>query len=535
MLLCLTRTVPVRADGLPLTTPPTEAQGYPVVSPDDKGGAFVSYRTATLRIGSVHVGSTGIADGRGAFGPNTLSMDFEGTEPLRVLAVRDSGVMFLADRASIGRPIAMRYRANGLVTPGFPAFLPAMPFRHPVAVPGRAGRTVLFAMDSDTTSYWTLRTAILLSDGSVDSLSELRSNFQFFAVDRPAACRDSSGGMIAAMSYYDAIGTGSKDIGIFRIAANGSHPWGEALRPMVIATRDQTNVKLAPDGLGGALMVWEDPRSNVVGRSSDIFALHFDKNAVRIPGWNFYGSAICDAQGAQTEPSIAPDGTGGAWIVWWDRRNSLDGDLRFTHVLGNGSFAPGFALGGTVLCDAVGVQREASVVGDGGGGCFIVWRDERSGDADIYAQHITASGTIAAGWTANGRAVAIAPGTQDQPTLAPVLTGRVIVAWRDARTAPARIYTTALVDASVVDAPPASLTSLRLATIGPHALRVSLGSGEATLELLDVAGRIQQRHTLVGPAAGLELPLASELRPGLYFARLRQGAAQVSTRVTVLR
>jgi hypothetical protein len=35
MLLCLTRTVPVRADGLPLTTPPTEAQGYPVVSPDD--------------------------------------------------------------------------------------------------------------------------------------------------------------------------------------------------------------------------------------------------------------------------------------------------------------------------------------------------------------------------------------------------------------------------------------------------------------------------------------------------------------------
>ena len=170
-----------------------------------------------------------------------------------------------------------------------------------------------------------------------------------------------------------------------------------------------------------------------------------------------------------------------------------------------------------------------------GGGCFIVWRDERSGDADLYAQHITASGAIAAGWTANGRAVVIAPGTQDQPTLAPVLTGRVIVAWRDARTAPARIYTTSLVDASVVDAPPASPSSLRLATVGTHALRVSLGSGEAALELLDVAGRLQQRHVLTGPAEGLELPLASDLRPGLYFARLRQGAAQVSTRITVLR
>jgi hypothetical protein len=133
-------------------------------------------------------------------------------------------------------------------------------------VPGRAGRTVLFAMDSDTTSYWTLRTAILLSDGSVDSLSELRSNFQFFAVESPRGLprfeqRHDRGDVLLRCHRHGQQGCRHLPL----LAANGSHPWGEALRPMVIATRDQTNVKLAPDGLGGALMVWEDPRCECRG------------------------------------------------------------------------------------------------------------------------------------------------------------------------------------------------------------------------------------------------------------------------------
>jgi hypothetical protein len=535
LLLCLSHPTGVRAQGQPVTAPPSEAQGNPVVTSDDRGGAFVSYKTASLKLGAVHVNTAGIPDGRGDLGPFVPPIDLEAGLPPRVLALRDTALRFAADRASLGRPLLAQYRSNGQLMAGYPASLTTMPFRHPAMVPGRRGGTVLLAKDSDTTSFWTLRSAVLRADGQVDTLTEIRSSQQFFNNDLIAACRDSSGGMLAAMSFYDGVATGSKEIGVIRVAADGSHPWGQNLRIIVIATRDQTDVQVAPDGVGGMLMAWTDPRSNVVGRSTDIFAHHVNKDGFRVIGWSYYGSPLCDAPGAQSEPRMAPDGTGGAWVVWYDQRASVDGDLRITHVLSDGRFAPGFAVGGTVLCDAPGIQRETAIVGDGGGGCFVVWRDHRNGDADVYAQHLTAAGTVAAGWEANGRAVCVAPGTQDQPAIGSVLTGRAIVAWRDARTAPARIYTATLTDATVVDAPPSAIAALRIQPLGTRAVRVTLPSGEATLELLDVAGRVLERTPLQGPLEGAEHVLANGLRPGLYFARLRQGTAAATARVTVLR
>lgn len=535
LLLYLSRPSSVRAQGQPVTAPPSEAQGQPVVTSDDRGGAFVSYKTASLQVGSVHVNGTAIPDGRGSFASLGLDLDLEAGQPLRVLALRDTALRFASDRATVGRPLLTQVGPSGTLGAGYPLTLATMPFRRPAMVPGRRGGTVLLAKDSDTTSFWTLRSAIVRADGRVDTLSELRSNQQFFANDRIAACRDSSGGMLAAMSFYDGVGTGSKDIGVFRVAADGSHPWGQALRIIVVATRDQTDVQVVPDGVGGMLMAWTDPRSNAVGRSSDIFAHHINKDGFRVIGWSYYGSPLCDALGAQSEPRMAPDGTGGAWVVWYDQRASLDGDLRITHVLSDGRFAPGFALSGTVLCDAPGVQREAAIVGDGGGGCFVVWRDHRNGDADVYAQHLTAAGAVAAGWDANGRAVCIAPGTQDQPAIGAVLTGRVVVAWRDARVLPERIYAASLVDANVVDAPPLVANALRLEPLGTSAVRVTLPVGDGTFELLDVAGRILQRDDLRGPLTGAEHALADGLHPGLYFARLRLGSATTTARVTVLR
>ncbi len=535
LLLCLSRPSWVRAQGQPVTAPPSEAQGQPVVTSDDRGGAFVSYKTTSLRVGSVHVSGSAIPDGRGGFSPVGMDLDLEAGQPLRVLALRDTALRFVSDRATVGRPVLTQVGPAGTLYSGYPLTLSAMPFRRPAMVPGRRGGTVLLAKDSDTTSFWTLRSAIVRADGRVDTLSELRSNQQFFANDRIAACHDSSGGMLAAMSFYDGVGTGSKDIGVFRVAADGSHPWGQALRIIVVATRDQTDVQVVSDGVGGMLMAWTDPRSNTVGRSSDIFAHHINKDGFRVIGWSYYGSPLCDALGAQSEPRMATDGTGGAWVVWYDQRASLDGDLRITHVLSDGRLAPGFNSSGTVLCDAPGVQREAAIVGDGGGGCFVVWRDHRNGDADVYAQHVTAAGAVASGWEANGRAVCIAPGTQDQPAIGGVLTGRVIVAWRDARVLPERIYAAALVDASVVDAPPVAASMLRLEPVGMRAVRVTLPSGEATFELLDVTGRVLQRDALRGPLTSAEHALAGDLRPGLYFARLRLGTSTATARVTVLR
>ena len=75
--------------------------------------------------------------------------------------------------------------------------------------------------------------------------------------------------------------------------------------------------------------------------------------------------------------------------------------------------APGPALaawppGGVQLCQTC-QGRYPLVVPDGTGGGFVVWEDSRNGSSDIYAQHVTAAGEIAAGWPVDGVPLCTAP------------------------------------------------------------------------------------------------------------------------------
>lgn len=47
---------------------------------------------------------------------------------------------------------------------------------------------------------------------------------------------------------------------------------------------------------------------------------------------------------------------------------------------------------------------------DGVGGAFVVWEDRRSGDTDVYAQRVNPSGTML--WAKNGVAVCAADSSQ---------------------------------------------------------------------------------------------------------------------------
>ena len=539
MALLLGTAPAARADGVPVGPVPGEAQSRPVVGADGRGGATVSYKTAALQVGSVHVGAQGVPDGKLDLAPATPPFAIEANEPLRALVPSDSEIVWISDRAASGAPVATRLRADGTTATGFPVALP-MPLRHAVVVPGLGGRMLLIAKDSDAVSYWTLRAAIVGANGMLESSVQLSSTLQFFMADALDACTDGAGGLLAAMPFYDAAATGSKDLAIFRLASDGSRPWGDSARPVVVAANDQTDVHVAPDGQGGMIMVWTDPRA--VARSTDIFALRIDHDGQRVPGWPYYGSPVCDAMGPQSQPRVTRDGLGGVWVVWLDQRSEPAGDLRYTHLLGNAAFAPGFTSDGAVLCDAPGAQAEAALVGDGGGGFFAVWRDDRSGTSDLYVQHVSATGAVAAGWAANGRLLTNAPGVQDQPAIAAVSGAHAVVAWRDARAGTTRIYAAGIEDLSMTDAAPGPAHGLRLvaarANGGEPRVRVTLPhEGSATLELLDLAGRAVARTRLQGPLdeheAGVEG--ARSCAPGLYFARLRQAGAQAIARLTVVR
>ena len=51
------------------------------------------------------------------------------------------------------------------------------------------------------------------------------------------------------------------------------------------------------------------------------------------------------------------------------------------------------------LCTTSGTQYSPTIISDGAGGAIVTWYDYRSGNYDIYAQRILATGTVQ--WAAN--------------------------------------------------------------------------------------------------------------------------------------
>jgi len=178
---------------------------------------------------------------------------------------------------------------------------------------------------------------------------------------------------------------------------------------------------------------------------------------------------------------------------------------------------------------------------DGSGGVFAVWLDARDGEADLYAQHLNATGDPTAGWPAGGTAVCTDATPQQQPAIDLVSTGRAITAWNDARTGTSIVYAAAL-DATrgVLSVPLAPASHLTLAATtnparGGLELRLNAGdTGDVRVTLLDVSGRVRAERTVTGPARERAVRFDG-LEPGLYFARASRAGASTLTRIAVLR
>jgi hypothetical protein len=57
-------------------------------------------------------------------------------------------------------------------------------------------------------------------------------------------------------------------------------------------------------------------------------------------------------------------------------------------------------------------QQNPVIVADGSGGAILAWEDNRSGNYDIYAQHVLASGEPDAAWPVDGLPVCTAANWQ---------------------------------------------------------------------------------------------------------------------------
>jgi hypothetical protein len=373
----------------------------------------------------------------------------------------------------------------------------------------RGGGEDLYAqrIDANATALWTSNGVAVCAASGSQQLVRMVS--------------DGAGGAILA--WQDDRASGNSDVYAQRLNAAGSPLWVANGVAVCADPGDQQGAVIAVDGSGGAIIAWSDFRDMltpavyaqrlnasgvaqwsangasiapcpglarvsdaVPGLANDAIILVSRSaldaatgaatsllcaqkvNATGVAQWGASGVTVCDASSLCSREKLVTDGAGGAYVAWSDGRDGVF-DLYMQRL--NASGVPQWIADGVVVCDAPGWQYLDGLTRDVSGGPYLVWDDQRSGQADIYAQHFESSGI--AQWAANGVAVCSAVGGQYLATIAPWRTaapGRIFVSWTDDRTDSGRYaYLQRLDDAGSTQWTPDGLTSTRLAMVSAAA------------------------------------------------------------------
>jgi hypothetical protein len=178
---------------------------------------------------------------------------------------------------------------------------------------------------------------------------------------------DEAGGCIFAWPDARAGVVGSSDVYAQRIDTNGTAVWTANGVVVCNAAGTQNSMLGIPDGAGGAIELWMDQRSG----DFDLFAQRIDPSGTSL--WTANGVGIAIASGDQGEPALLPDGAGGAFVTWSDCRNcGTNGlDIYAQHL--NSAGVAQWTANGVVVTDATGQQTTPNLISDGSGGIIVAW------------------------------------------------------------------------------------------------------------------------------------------------------------------
>jgi hypothetical protein len=208
------------------------------------------------------------------------------------------------------------------------------------------------------------------------------------------------------------------------IASNGNLSWQNDGIGICTSTGWQQNPQILESDNSTAYIVWHDLRD----ANGDIYAQRIDTSGTIF--WAANGAAICNESHEQNNVAIASDGAGGAIMAWTDLRDD-QGNIYAQRVDAAGNVQ--WAANGIPVCSAGGIQDWSVIISDGNGGAIITWEDQRQSalNTDIYAQRINASGVPQ--WTANGVAIGAATDIQGGPQLIGDGSGGAFITWEDQR------------------------------------------------------------------------------------------------------
>ena len=281
------------------------------------------------------------------------------------------------------------------------------------------------------------------------------------------------------IAWTDQRAPGNWDVYAQAIDLSGNKLMPDGGTPVCTHPADQSDIEMLSDGLGGAIIVWNDRR-----RDPDLHDLYVqrinmdgqpiweldgvpvfpsealqstprlvsgDADSFYVVWWEVIGyeqwdimarrismegehlwqapTIVSPMQGLQGEPRAVSDGRGGLIVVWQIYKNFINDDFYAQRIDPAGNKI--WEANGVPICNAEGIQKNRAITSDGRGGVVAVWRDERDVFSDLYAQRIDADG--APRWKLNGIPLCAAGGYQDKPFLTRCGENDFFVAWLDFR------------------------------------------------------------------------------------------------------
>lgn len=238
----------------------------------------------------------------------------------------------------------------------------------------------------------------------------------------PCIAPDGKGGAIIVW-HDDRTGRFQYNIYAQRTNETGAIQWASS--GVVICARPYSyDQQVVVDDEGGAVIVWRDSYQS----ANLLYAQKIDADGAVL--WEENGVLLSTKAGFA--PQVITDDTGGAIITW--QGNIVGGE--FYDIIAQCISAEGNVLwtdDGVTVCSAEGRQIYTRIIADGAGGAIIVWEDTRSCPTcrDIYAQRVNADGIVQC--NTEGVAICSAADRQDSPRITSDHAGGAIITWQDSR------------------------------------------------------------------------------------------------------
>jgi hypothetical protein len=193
-----------------------------------------------------------------------------------------------------------------------------------------------------------------------------------------------------------------QDLYANRVNKTGEKDWFSGIEVTGEWPSDQSNPTIVADDSNGFIIFFEDYAGDIPPRylNRDIAAVRFRANGIdRIPAFADGFSYVVKQSRAQRYYDMV-EADDRFYFTWDDARGSTDDTAIYVQAVDKTlnryypTFGTSSSWGKPIAVRKDAQQEHATICKREGGGVIIAWSDNRSGDADIYAQVMFPNGTL---------------------------------------------------------------------------------------------------------------------------------------------